>query len=352
MSNGNRLARGIGFAPAHHGEILQGMFHDSTGQLRRALVTLHYPERESCATFYPRSQGSDIACPPGMSKAHRAAVASMAEFASERSSVSGGSIQISSTVPRGVGMGSSTADVTAVIRAIADFHDATPSAEEIGGLAVRAEGASDPIMIDDRVVLFSQRDGIVLETLGAALPQMVVVGCNADPGSDGIDTMELALAAYTAADIDLFRWLRDELREAIATGDAERLGRVATASARISQRFLPKPALEFLLDVCRSLGGSGVQVAHSGTVAGVIFDSRVRGVVKSVERCMDRIERAGLPLTGVIGSFPATAGDAAPPPHRASVPAGRAAGRAGSFGGGTVTPSRPIDGVKPEPARP
>jgi len=313
------------------------MFHDDAGQLRRALVTLHYPERESCATFYPSSLRADIECPAGMSKAHRAAVSSMAEFASERSPASGGSIQINSTVPRGVGMGSSTADVTAVIRAIADFHDARPSAEEIGGLAVKAEGASDPIMIDDRVVLFSQRDGLVLETLGRDLPQMVVVGCIADPESDGIDTMELALAPYTAADIDLFGLLRYELRVAVATGDAARLGWVATASARISQRFLPKPALEFLLDVCRSCGGSGVQVAHSGTVAGVIFDSRARGAARSVERCMDRIERAGLPLTGVIGSVPATAGDA---PGRRALDAS------------AVAPSRPVDGIEPEPARP
>jgi uncharacterized protein involved in propanediol utilization len=352
MSDSNRLARGIGFAPAHHGEILQGMFHDNAGQLRRALVTLRYPERESCATFCPCSQGTDIACPDGMSKAHRAVVFAMAHFATERSPATGGSIHISSTVPRGVGMGSSTADVTAVIRAIADFHGATPSAEEIGALAVRAEGASDPIMIDDRVVLFSQRDGKVLETLGRDLPQMVVVGCNADPESGGIETMELALAAYTAAEIDLFGLLRDELRSAVATGDVARLGWVATASARISQRFLPKPAFEFLLDVCRSCGGSGVQVAHSGTVAGVIFDSRAHGVVKSVERCVDRIEKAGLPLTGVIGRFPATAADGAPLPDGAGLPLERVADPAAVLSGGTAARSRPVGEVEPEPARP
>jgi uncharacterized protein involved in propanediol utilization len=236
-----------------------------------------------------------------MSKAHRAASLAMSEFTTDRSPATGGRVEIRSMIPRGIGMGSSTADVTATIRAIADFHGASPSAQEIGRMAVWAEGASDPVMIDDRVVLFAQREGIVLEILGHALPRMIVVGCDADPGTAEIATLELAPPRYSAADIDMFCFLRAEMRAAVAVGDVARLGQVATASTLISQRFLPKPALEFLLDVCGSCGGCGVQVSHSGTVAGVIFDSRRHQVMRNVERCVERIKLAGLPLTGVIG---------------------------------------------------
>lgn len=305
MSDNDQPA-GIGFAQAHHGEILQGVFHDNTGQLTKALVTLQYSARESRATFYLQRPSTDVACPPKMSKAYRAATLSMAQFATERSPVTDGRIEISSTVPHGIGMGSSTADVTAVIRAIADFHRATPSWEEVGRIAIQAECASDPTMIDDRVVLFAQREGVVLETLGHMLPGMIVVGCEADPGTGGIDTLALPPAMYSAADIEAFSVLRAELRVAVATGDVAGIGRVATASALISQRFLPKSALGSLLDICRSCGGCGVQVAHSGTVAGVIFDPRRHGVMNGVERCVDRIAKAGLPRTGVIESIRAS----------------------------------------------
>src|ERR1039458_6783440 len=67
--------------------------------------------------------------------------------------------------------------------------------------------------------------------------------------------------------------MRAALRRAITMEDVALLGRVATASARINQRFLPKPSLEFLVEVCQRHGGCGVQVAHSGTVVGLIFDS-------------------------------------------------------------------------------
>ncbi len=235
-----------------------------------------------------------------MWKVRQAASAAMAAFATERSPITGGHVEISSTVPLGVGMGSSTADVTATIRAIANFHGTRPSAEKIGQMAVQVEWASDPIMIDDQVALFAQREGRVLESLGRSLPRMIVVGCITDPVPGGINTMALPPAVYSVDDVETFRLLRAEIRAAVSAGDVARLGRVATASALISQRFLPKPTLEFLLDVCKRCGGCGVQVAHSGTVAGVIFDPDRPGVVTDIDRCAAYLDRAGLVLTGMI----------------------------------------------------
>jgi uncharacterized protein involved in propanediol utilization len=300
MDQDNGTAQGVGIASAHHGEILQGVFRDAAGQLKRALVTMPCPQWKSYATFRPSAQHADITCGPGMWKARRAAVLSMAEFASERSPVTGGYVEVSSEIARGVGMGSSTADVTATIRSIADFHGVTPSAAEVGRIAVLAECASDPIMLDDQVVLFAHREGTVLETFGPRLPSMIVVGCDADPGTGGIATISLPLAEYRAADIEVFQVLRSELRAAIAAADVARLARVATSSARISQRYLPKAAFGFLLDLCKRTGGAGLQVAHSGTVAGLIFDPRRADVMAGVDRCVAALAEAGLPLTGVI----------------------------------------------------
>jgi len=296
-----------GSASAHHGEILQGVFRDAKGNLKRALVTLKCPAWKSYATFYPSPSPAEITCTPGRWKARRAAILSMQEFSTDRSPVAGGFMEISSEVPRGIGMGSSTADVTAAIRAIADFHGVTPTAEEVGRIAVAAESASDPIMIDDRVVLFSHREGTVLETFGRQLPGMIVVGCDADPGAGIVDTLTLPPAVYSAAEIDTFRSLRSELRAAVAAGDVARLAKVATSSALISQRFLPKSAFDFLLDLSERAGGQGIQVAHSGTVAGIIFDSRRDDVMGAVDRCVADISKAGLSVTGIISCRPAAA---------------------------------------------
>ncbi|MGH3157125.1 MAG: GHMP kinase, partial [Streptosporangiaceae bacterium] len=181
---------GVGHACAHHGELMQGMFTDRTGQLRRALVTLPQPDRVSQAVFEPSELHWGIVGTPELIKVRRAALLTLQEFSTHPSPAKGGQISITSDVPRGVGMGSSTADVTATIRAVADYHQVTLSREEEARLAVLAECASDSIMIDDRVVLFAHREGEVLETLGHGLPPMIVIGCAAEPGVE-VDTLAL-----------------------------------------------------------------------------------------------------------------------------------------------------------------
>lgn len=291
---------GAGYAYAHHGELLQGMFTDSTGRLRRALVTLPDPSHGSRAVFHPSQHHWGVVGTPELIKVRRAAILALQEFSRHPSPAKGGQIEIASNVPRGIGMGSSTSDVTATIRAVADYHSVSLTCEEVGQLAVLAECASDSIMIDDRVVLFAHRDGVVLETFGHRLPPMIVVGCDTEPGRH-VDTLAFQPADYNDDEIRAFQVLRGALRRGVATADVALLGKVATASARINQRFLPKPALGTLLDLCTQYGGSGVQVAHSGTVAGLLFDARGSQSVERAQQCIASIEDMGLVVTAQIG---------------------------------------------------
>jgi uncharacterized protein involved in propanediol utilization len=295
---------GIGYAPAHHGELLQGVFDDGAGQLRRALVTLPQPGRGSRAVFRPSGNHWGVVGTPELVKVRRAAILALREFATHPAPVKGGQIEIVRDFPLGVGMGSSTSDVTATIRAVADYHGVVLSREEVGRLAVLAEVASDSIMIDDRVVLFAQRDGQVLETFGHRLPPMVVVGCDTALGA-GVDTLSLQQPDYDDREIAAFQVLRGAMRRAVATEDVTLLGKVATASARINQRFLPKQGLDGLLELSHRAGGCGVQVAHSGTVAGIIFDGRSPGIEDTVQHCLTGIGQLGLALTAVIVPQPA-----------------------------------------------
>gem|GEM_PF-5208528 len=51
------------------------------------------------------------------------------------------------------------------------------------------------------------------------------------------------------------------------------LGRVATVSACISQRHLPKADFDTVLALSQWFGACGVQVAHSGTLIGILLDA-------------------------------------------------------------------------------
>ena len=294
------LGVGVGHAPAHHGELLQGVFLDDAGRRRRALVTLPLPERGTRAVFRPSHAHWGVVGTPELTKVRRAALLVLRELAGRNATAKGGQVEILSDVPRSIGMGSSTSDVTATIRAVADYHGVELSREEVGRLAVLAECASDSIMIDDRVVLFAHRDGAVIETFGPRLPDLLVVGCDAEPGVR-VDTLGLTPAEYGEDQLAAFGVLRAALRRAVATGDVPLLGRVATASARINQHHLPKRLLEPLLALCLRHGGCGVQVAHSGTVAGLIFDPREPGALDGALRCRDRVAAMGLEITAAVG---------------------------------------------------
>ncbi|HET6213787.1 MAG TPA: hypothetical protein VFE14_13065 [Micromonosporaceae bacterium] len=297
---------GVGHAPAHHGELLQGMFTDDAGRLQRALVTLPYPQRGSRAVFRPSQSHWGIVGTPELTKVRRAAIIALRELSAHPSPAKGGQIEIISNVQRGIGMGSSTSDVTATIRAVADYHRVPLSPEEVARLAVLAECAADSTMIDDRVVLFAHRDGVILETLGHRLPPMIVLGCDTEPGAK-IDTLRFPPADYDDRELGAFSVLRGALRRAVATEDVALLGRVATASAQINQRFLPKRQLQRLVTLCQRYGGSGVQVAHSGTVAGLIFDARRPEVETAVRGSAAEIAELGLTVTAVIGAGPGLA---------------------------------------------
>ncbi len=61
------------------------------------------------------------------------------------------------------------------------------------------------------------------------------------------------------------------VRRGLAHGDAASIGRGATISALCHQNILPKPALEPLLRLALEEGGYGVNVAHSGSLIGLLL---------------------------------------------------------------------------------
>ncbi|MFJ2823322.1 GHMP kinase [Streptomyces toxytricini] len=297
---------GRGRAPCHHGEILQGVFRDGAGRPCPGLVTLPMAGPGSSAAFTIRP-GTDpqalTVAPAARTKAARAAALAVAECA-RRSGLPpcGGELLLAGDIPVGLGMGSSTSDVIAAVRAVADAYGVRLPAGAVARIAVRAELACDPLMLDGRPVLFAQREGRVLEVLGAALPPLLVVGCDLGGGAP-VDTLSLPVREAGKADVRAWERLRTLLRRAVAAQDARLLGAVATASARRGQRVLGHPEFEALAAVARRVGAVGVQIAHSGAVAGVLFDAgraAAPGLPYQVRGCLDALGAHGIPAARIF----------------------------------------------------
>lgn len=285
---------GVGRIHAHHGEIVQGVFYSSDGKLEHGLVTLPCSLFGTHVRFRPTPSGPLTVEPGDRSRARTAA--RMTLDALGRTGW-GGSIRIEGNVPLRWGCGSSTTDVLATIRAVADAFGAVLEPEWIARLSVASETASDSLMYGpERAVLFAQRRGSVLLDLGGPLPRVQVLGFNTEEDR-GVETLSLPPCQYSAWEAEAFQPILGLLRRAVEQQDPALLGRVATASTTIMQRHRPKRFMPELLRLVRETGALGVQVAHSGTVAGLLFEPGGRAA--------ERIEhaRAGLHRIGLHGSW-------------------------------------------------
>ena len=281
--------RGYGAAIAHHGELLQGVCEGADGRLKRVLVSIPCGIFKSEVSFMPDDSDLVQVEPKWKVKTHRAvdlALGSMSKWKI------GGRLQIRSNIPVGWGLGSSTSDVTAAIRAIADSLGEKLSPQGIAALAVRAETACDATMFDEHLVLFAQREGIVIEDFSTSLPRLAILGFNTDPHDEGVDTIDFSPARYSWWEIEAFRPMVGLLRRAVDLRSPQLLGQVASASATINQRYLPKPHFQQLKAISEDAGALGLQVAHTGTIAGLLFnpaDTLTESRVKHAETLLARI---------------------------------------------------------------
>ncbi|PKZ37489.1 hypothetical protein CYJ75_09830 [Kocuria rhizophila] len=261
---------GRGHCMAHHGELVQGVFPCGSGSLP-ALVTVPVPGLRSRAEFHPGSRAG-VRAGRGHEKARRAAQLTL-RLCRDRGMACppGGEVSIHSEIPSGCGMGSSTADVVAAIRAVERSCGLRLSRREVSELACRAETASDPLAYGCTPVLFAQRHARVLRRWSGTFPPVILVGCRLPGGP--VDTLELAARDYSAGERrECAEMLRD-LERGVSERNAALLGRAATRSALLNQARLPKPELPELLRISRETGGAGVQIAHSGTVCAVVLDA-------------------------------------------------------------------------------
>jgi len=285
------LGPGRGHAHGHHGELLQGIFRGPDGILLRGLFTLPCHLFLASAECTLAGGGGVTIAPAWKKKALRAAELT---FHTLGTADQAARISITSNTPVQHGFGSSTSDVVATIRAVANALGAQLDAAAVALLAVQAERASDPLMFDGSSLLFAHRNGFVIEDFGYGLGPLGVLGFFTSEEKQGVQTPAAPQVTYAAEDVELFDRLRDRLRWALRNRDMAEVGRVATASATRNQLHLAVPRFGELKQLMHGSGAAGIQVAHSGDIAGLLFDLSDPSVDVAVQHA-----RAGLEALGI-----------------------------------------------------
>ncbi len=243
--------------PGSCGELVQGIINGINFHITCPI------NRYSRVTASVTKDGS-IKIPDGLEKARAAAKKTLELIGIPH----GVEIEIKSDIPRGKGMASSTADIAAVVVAVSELFASPVSAKEITDVALSIEPTDGTFF--DGIVAFDHLAGRMFEKVGDALPLEIIV---LEP-PEFLDTVAFNKKKRAAADAEelLTKEAFEMAVQGIRTKDLHLVGKAATLSSILNQRLLAKPVLNNVIDVCKRKGGLGVNVAHSGTVMGILAE--------------------------------------------------------------------------------
>ncbi len=256
------LGRAAVAVPGSCGELVQGMVGETFFHIT-CPVNLY-----STVSLELYSGRSFVDGPPHCPKTVRAVQRALAYLG--QGGV-GARLEVDSQLPRAKGMASSTADIVAAVEATACALGRDLSAEEVASIALAVE-PSDGTMFPG-IAAFDHRHGRLARVMGSPPPVDILV---LDFGGT-VDTLH-----FNSVDRrPILRHIEPQIREAlelarqgIHRGDPALVGRAATISALANQEILNKPQLEAVIAIAVADGAVGVNVAHSGTVIGVLLDAR------------------------------------------------------------------------------
>ena len=236
------------------GELVQGFFHGEP-----LLITCPI-EKFSTATVSDEFTGVD-----GLGEKSRAMLDNVLKIFGVKNFPFG--LRLTSELPVGKGMASSSADMAAVAQAVALSLGKSFSPDELGELCSAIE-PTDGIFFDG-VVAMNPLTGRLVKKIRVTEKFFVAVF---DYGGT-VDTLKIRRGQFQIPALD------DEINFALTE-----------KSALANQIILPKHDLPELINFAKTLGAVAVNAAHSGTVVGIFFhedDSRVAEKISAVRKKFD-----------------------------------------------------------------
>ncbi|MBC1824081.1 propanediol utilization protein [Listeria seeligeri] len=181
------------------------------------------------------------------------------------------SLQVKSTIPVAKGMASSTADIAATIGVTASWLQQKITEKEIAKLCLRLEPTDSTIF--QTLTLFDHLKGTTIRStdwlpkLGVVVLEPLTILETALFRQESHQNQLLQNEANLAQGFALFE-------QAIRQQKVDLLGIAATISAESNQAILPKPFFKEMLEVVEKLDLPGLNVSHSGTVVGLLYEQQ------------------------------------------------------------------------------
>lgn len=184
-------------------------------------------------------------------------------------------IDIDSTIPVAKGMASSTADIAATAVATAQHLGHELDESTLARLCVSLEPTDSTVF--RKLTLFDHNDAST-QIACEAQPALDILVLESPQTLRTADYHRIPRQAGLTAGAPALKRAWEKVQEACNEMNPWRMGEAATLSAIASQTLLPKPEFESLLSMVEECCLFGVNVAHSGSVVGLMLDRKQHDV--------------------------------------------------------------------------
>ncbi|USG66584.1 kinase [Brevibacillus ruminantium] len=202
-----------------------------------------------------------------------------------------GTLFLESQLQQGKGLASSTADMMATVRAIESYYQMAVPPEVIEAVLREIE-PSDGLMYPG-VVSYYHKEVRLREWIGECPPLTVVA---LDEGGE-VSTVDFnnRPKPFNADEKQEYQLLLEKITAAIRTQDVGAIGEVATRSAEMNQKLHPKRMFTKVREICRTIQGTGVVTAHSGTFIGILISEQDSAYHEKVKEGLSLLGELGCP---------------------------------------------------------
>ena len=182
-------------------------------------------------------------------------------------------VRVSSPIPRGRGLGSSSADLSAAIAATALALGEELSPYDIAQIALSIEPTGGVMM--PGLALFDHRAGMVRESLGPPPPMEIVALDFGGSSRSGFFNLSDRPQRWHGVNGETAEAL-NLIRRGVAEKSPALVGRGATIASQAGSHVQPRPRLEEVAAFAREVGAVGVNGGQSEGVTGILLDATQR----------------------------------------------------------------------------
>lgn len=183
------------------------------------------------------------------------------------------SLEINSKIPVGKGMASSTADIGSTIKATLSMLNKNLDNEEISRIASQIEPTDSTLLYKNSI--FNPIKGQVKKYLSTLDNGKVII---LEPNEILETSIIRSNPDYLDIKLENKGIIKESfylLEEGLKEKDLKLIGKACTLSSLANENIHKKPYLNEIIEISNRMGAYGVNIAHSGTVMGILIDNNM-----------------------------------------------------------------------------